>query len=275
MKSLLYLCVSCMAILMPFGLTSCAADDELAEYKEYDGGGIKSFTSFTATLDEVAGTRAYLDAEATNGIRRVHWHNGDVIYVYSDTGTELKEFVMTSLSEDNKATFTGEKVTGNKFYAVFAPFTKFGVDEKNPEVVRLEDVFPTVSEREFTIPMVAVSIDGSFAFKQTMGIVHVTTGNVHQLGVVSFRGNSDEIIGGSGYIDFSDEKPSFKLDADARTGGMGQVFGLAEFIGKYTDIYYAIPPMVFENGFKIEIRGIDADGNEFEIDKSYNSHFEV
>ena len=39
--------------------------------------------------------------------------------------------------------------------------------------------------------------------------------------------------------------------------------------------YHVLPPMVFENGFLLGISGVDAQGNKFEIDKSYNSRFEV
>ena len=117
----LYYVIASLALL----LAGCTHEEKVFEL-QCDDGGIKSFTSFTATLDDVAGPRAYLDGTSSNGVRRVHWDQGDAISVYSDTNTKLKEFVLTSLDGD-KATFTGEKVTGKKFYAVYAPFTELAV----------------------------------------------------------------------------------------------------------------------------------------------------
>ncbi len=280
MKSLFYLCVSCMAILMPFGLTSCAADDELAEYKEYDGGGIKSFTSFTATLDEVAGTRAYLDAEATNGIRRVHWEEGDVISVYSDINPTLKKFVLTGIDENGIGTFTGEKITGNYFYAVFAPGKEITVDASDPDVVHLKGaVFnqnmmaDQGTAANFTAPMVAATTGSSFPFKQTTGLVKITVGNVHQVDDLFFRGSKLEPIGEDYLVDMSEDKPVLKLDERANIVSHDQIITDLDY--KFVDVYFTLPPMVFENGFLLTITGVDAQGKEFEIDKSYNSRFEV
>ena len=273
MKSLLYLCVSCMAILMPFGLTSCAADDELAEYKEYDGGGIKSFTSFTATLDEVAGTRAYLDAEATNGIRRVHWNLSDVIYVYSDTDTELKKYEMTSLSEDDQAVFTGEEVTGNKFYAVYARNREITIDDDNYNILHFSRAGMT-STYGFHGPLVATTTGNTLSFKQVIGIIHVTVGNINTIDRVSFRGNNNERIGGKGYVDMSESHPILRLDEDASTISYSQIFN-DSFDDKYTDIYICIPTTVFEDGFSVCITGKDSNDKEFTIDKTFNSRIEV
>ena len=273
MKSLFYLCVSCMAILMPFGLTSCAADDELAEHKEYDGGGIKSFTSFTATLDEVAGTRAYLDAEATNGIRRVHWNLSDVIYVYSDTDPELKKYEMTSLSEDDQAVFTGEEVTGNKFYAVYARNREITIDDDNYNILHFSRAGMT-STYGFHGPLVAITTGNTLSFKQVIGIIHVTVGNINTIDRVSFRGNNNERIGGKGYVDMSESHPILRLDEDASTISYSQIFN-DSFDDKYTDIYICIPTTVFEDGFSVCITGKDSNDKEFTIDKTFNSRLEV
>ncbi|MBO7419163.1 MAG: leucine-rich repeat domain-containing protein [Bacteroidaceae bacterium] len=259
-----------LTILITAGITACSSD-EFADYKK--DGNLKSFTSFTATLDDAAGTRAYLDAEASDGIRRVHWNLSDVIYVYSDTDTELKKYEMTSLSEDDQAVFTGEEVTGNKFYAVYARNREITLDEDNYNIVHFSRAGMT-STYGFHGPLVATATGNALTFKQVIGIIHVTVGNINTIDRVSFSGNNNERIGGKGYVDMSESHPILRLDDDARTVSYSQIFN-DSFDEKYTDIYVCIPPTVFEDGFSVRITGKDANDNEFAIDKTFNSRFEV
>ncbi|MBO7419372.1 MAG: leucine-rich repeat protein [Bacteroidaceae bacterium] len=274
-NSVYSLCVCCMAILMPFGLTACS-NDEFADYKK--DGDLKSFTSFTATLDDVAGTRAYLDAEASNGIRRAHWETGDVISVYSDTDKTLREFVLTELNESGVGTFTGKGITGNQFYAVFAPNKDVEVDADDPNVVHIKGAASNIvadqgTVANFTAPMVATSTGSSFSFQQITGLVKITVGNVHQVDDLFFRGSNLEPIGEDYLVDMSDNKPVLKLDEGANSVGFGQI--IKNLDDNFVDVYYILPPMVFENGFLLTISGVYKDGNGFEIDKSYDSRFEV
>ena len=255
-------------------LAGCTGEENLYEQPGSDGG-LKSFTSFTATLDDVAGTRTYFsDTPTSDGLRQVCWNQNDEIFVYSDTNTELKTFKITSLSEDNVATFSGEEVTGNEFYAIYARRIDCSIDDENPNIVHLNYANYS-STYGFRGPMVAISSGNTLSFRQTTGIIHINVGNVNQLDKVYFSGNNGEVFGGSGYIDFSQNQPTLKLDDNAGISGMTQLFDLAEFDGQYTDIYYVLPPMVFENGFAVRISGVDSDGNEFIISKDYNSRFEV
>ncbi len=253
-------------------LVGCSHEENVFE-QQGNAEGVKTFTSFTATLDDVAGTRAYFNDTSTDGRRQICWNLSDKILVYSDTDTELKTYEITSLSEDNVATFTGEEVTGEKFYAIFAKRIDCSVDNENSEIVHLSDANYSTTYG-FRGPMVAVSDGNALSFKQTTGVMHVNVGNVKQLGRVRFEGNNNERIGGSGYIDLSQNQPTLTLDDNADVDVMTQVF-FQEFDDKYTDIYYVIPPMVFENGFTVTITGTDSEGNEFTITKGYDSRFEV
>ena len=54
-------------------LAGCSNDETFTEKQAVDEG-VKTFTSFTAILDDVAGTRAFLgDADATGINKRVFW----------------------------------------------------------------------------------------------------------------------------------------------------------------------------------------------------------
>ncbi|MBO7418274.1 MAG: leucine-rich repeat protein [Bacteroidaceae bacterium] len=258
-------------------LAGCSNDDNV--FKQEDNTeGLKTFTSFTATLDDLAGTRAYLDAEASNGIRRVHWEQGDIISVYSDTDLALKEFVMTGLDENGVGTFIGEEVTGNQFYAVFAPNKEVEVDADDPNVIHIKGAASNIvadqdTDAHFTVPMVATTTGSSFSFKQTAGLVQINVGNVHQIDDLFFRGSNLEPIGEYYLVDMSNNKPVLKLEEGANSVGYGQC--IKNLDDKYVSVYYILPPMVFESGFLLTISGVDKDGKEFEIEKSFDSRFEV
>ncbi len=255
-------------------LAGCSNDEKMFE-QEDNTEGLKTFTSFTAMLDDVAGTRAYFsDTPTLDGSRQVFWNQNDEILVYSDTYTELKSFKIASLSENNVATFSGEGVTGNEFYAIYARRIDCNVDDENPKIVHLSSANYS-STYGFRGPMVAISSGNTLSFRQTTGIIHINVGNVNHLDKVYFSGNNGDIFGGSGYIDFSQNQPTLKLDDDAKITGMTQLFDLAEFDGQYADIYYVLPPMIFEKGFAVRISGVDSDSNEFVITKDYNSRFEI
>lgn len=125
----------------------------------------------------------------------------------------------------------------------------------------------------FTAPMAAVTTGNSFFFQQISGLVKITVGNVHQVDDLFFMGNKSETIGEKYLVDMSENKPVLKLAEGANTVGFGQF--IPNLDDKFVSVYYVLPPMVFENGFLLGISGVDAQGNKFEIDKSYNSRFEV
>ena len=257
------------------GCTNDSLDDNVGVNE-----GMKSFTTFTASIDDVAGTRAYLDAEATNSVRRVHWEKGDVVSVYSDIDPELKQFVLTGLNENGEGTFIGEKIKGNKFFAVFAPNKEITVDVSDPNVVHLTgDVFNKNMMADqntavnFTAPMVASTTGSSFSFKQITGLVKITVGNIHQVDDLFFRDSNLEPIGDDYLVDVSKDQPVLKLDEGANTVSFDQIITNLE--EKFVDVYFVLPPMVFNDGFLLTISGIDAQGNKFEIDKNYASRFEV
>ena len=125
----------------------------------------------------------------------------------------------------------------------------------------------------FTAPMAAVTTGNSFFFQQISGLVKITVGNVHQVDDLFFMGNKSETIGEKYFVDMSEDKPVLKLAEGANTVGFGQF--IPNLDDKFVSVYYVLPPMLFENGFLLGISGVDAQGNKFEIDKSYDSRFEV
>lgn len=97
--------------------------------------------------------------------------------------------------------------------------------------------------------------------------------SINQLDDLFFMGNKPEAIGEKYLVDMSENKPVLKLAEGANTVGFGQC--IPNLDDKFVSVYYVLLSMVFENGFLLGISGVDAQGNKFEIDKSYNSRFEV
>ena len=258
-------------------MSGCANDVDVFEQPD-NAEGLKSFTSFTASLDDVAGTRASLDATSTDGVRRVSWQEGDVISVYSDIDTKLRQFKLTSVSEDNQATFTGEEVSGYRYYAVFAPQQTITVDDEQVSMVHFNEGGTDIStasgqDANFVAPMVATSKNRKLVFKQITGIIQITVGNILQIDDLVLRGNNGEVLSDESFVDLSETQPIMRVSQHANATGCGGIYSKLD--NEYVDIYYSIPPTVFEKGFTIEMKGIDKDGDEFEVGKKYNSRLEV
>ncbi len=64
-------------------LVGCSNEDSLIE-QQGNAEGMKTFTSFTATLDDVAGTRAFMASGQTlDSKKHISWNDGDYISVFS------------------------------------------------------------------------------------------------------------------------------------------------------------------------------------------------
>lgn len=254
-------------------LAGCSNDEHVLE-SQGKTESVKSSTSFTATFDEMTTTRVYLENTSTDKSRKVFWQEGDIISVYSDTDTKLKTYKLASLT-NNEATFTGDEVKGNKFYAVFAPNQDCVVDDKDASTIHISRSGKSFTNNDLDIPMVAVSNSNSLMFKQTMGIIRTTVGNVHEISKVVLSGNNGENLGGSGYVNVSENQVEFRLDGKQTTSSYDHDLALKDFEDNFTDIYFPIVPQLFEKGITLNITGKDANGNDFNIEKKYDSRFIV
>ena len=260
-------------------LVGCSNEDSLIE-QQGNAEGMKTFTSFTATLDDVAGTRAFMaNGQTLDSKKHISWNDGDYISVFSDIDRELKHYRLENI-RNNSATFTGENVMGTKFFGVY-PAQGWTVDKNNPDILHYTTYSPTVNSDEeysFNIPMVARSNTNNLTFKQVMGAVHISFQGVYRLRYAYFIGYNNESLGGTGTIDLSAEKPVFKVDEDAED--INEVNGIWFDKDQITDseakdIYFFIPPMTLEDGFYLEIHGYDEDGKEVVYTKPSNNKLTV
>ena len=250
-------------------LAGCS-NDEWTEQAE----GVKSFTTLYATIDDIASTRAYLTDGSSAINKAVAWDEDDYVEVYSDTKPEFTYFRKVS-DNGQKALFSGEKVEGNKFYAVYSRETK-SIDEENSAIIHtaLNNKATNDNDYFFEAPMVAVSTDNNFVFKQTTGLIHIEVGNIPTITELHLYGNNDENIAGDGYIDMSVPNPVFRLYNDGEHWAQSQEWSLFEEDqqvleqGQTKDFYFIVPPMTFEKGISIRVVGYDAAGVDVNMVKS-------
>ena len=273
-------------ILMTFGLSACTNDD----FRDGIDEGLKTFTSFTATIGEPANTRLSM-GDVQDGKRSVWWDGKDEIVVFSDVDPELKIFWAIDV-DGNKATFGGnDKVSGTEFYAYFPAFPTYSSqtviekDADNPNIIHVNLSSHGFSEGSLiNIPMLAVSQSNNLVFKQLGGMIHFSITGVTWIDEIYFRGNNGEKLYGPGTIDLSAEEPVIELEySQAVTAASPTTLG-GEFRSGYNhslekdevvDIYFPLPPMVFEKGFGLEVKSRDATGAPVSIVKKTTASVEI
>ena len=231
---------------------------------------LSSFSTVQATIGDAVDTRAYVVNDNTSSNKSIAWRGNDNIFVLSDTQHYFSRFGMISL-ENNVGVFGGDQVSGKKFYGLY-PEYNWTLDNSFPQIIHYEmtnDIASDENDFQFYAPMVAISDNNSFSFMQTTGMIHVSIGNIFYLEKAVLFGNCEEYLSGPGYIDLTEASPIFRIDENPTwydTGKWGWVS--QETNGSAKDIYFMIPPTIFEKGFRIEIYGKDQNGNNINVTKS-------
>jgi len=254
-------------------LAGCAND----EFKnDANTEGVKSFTSLTAIMGEMADTRAHITESAVSGRKSVAWDEGDEILVFSDTDKDFKTYTLTSI-ENGAGEFSGQKVSGSKkFYALY-PAEGWSIDADDENLLHFDmskcEVAGEENNFKFKAPMVAVSDGNSFSFKQTVGMIHISIGNIHELKKVELRGNDGETLTGTASIGLSQDRPTLQAD------GQGMMAVSADVSKNLDDtsaeLYFIVPPTTFTKGFFINIEGSDGENKPVSVKKSTDKSLEV
>jgi len=262
--------------ILAAGLLSMAScTNEVLEIQNDEG--VKTITSLTATLDELASTRAYLQKNG-NGAD-VLWSDDDEIAVYSDANPNPEIYHATSVS-GNEAVFEGNPVTGSTFYAVYPHRYLRSVHQDKPDIIDIasEQFASSDYGYQFGAPMVATSNGfGTFTFKQTTGLIHVTLRNMPTINEIYLESNGGEFIMGDGYIDLSNPAPVWKFYDSDNYWRQSIVYGQldpespAPEPNETKDFYFIVAPVTLSEGFSLCIEGVDTQGNNFFIKKSTDS----
>lgn len=233
---------------------------------------LKSFSTFIASIGNMADTRASIQNASGKGAKSIVWNDNDVISVFSDTQRYMTSFTLIN-SNSGSGTFTGKEVIGRTFYALYSS-SNSSLDEGEGNVI-LTNIGAGIATDErsypFSGPMVAVSDGNTFIFKQTTGMIHISVGSVNKIHQIKLIGNNDEKLSGLCYVDLSESEPICKI----KSGEVTQNYLLAEFTGQGSDAYFVIPPTIFTKGFTIEIQGENGEGSTQIIKKTFSSEIQV
>ena len=218
--------------------------EELTENK------VVSISTVDTRWEEMHGTKALLE----NG-NTIAWEADDEIGIFSDIQDMV---VFHNITKEGKPTssFAGDKVSGSEIYAIYPAD---GYDPSNRYVLNYNSVQPFTGESpKIRMPMVAKLENGVLHFKQTMGILHFTFKGATKIVSVDLRGNDRDVFSGRGEIDIKKEDPIFIVDPEGY--GTNMTFSPQEPYtieeGETWDVYFPVPPMVFEDGLYITVRCI-------------------
>ena len=264
-------------------LASCTNDEVVYEQPVDAGVGVKTFTSFSAALGEAADSRVYIVDGAENGPKKVTWDDLDAIDIFSDVQWDATMYILQDVS-DYEGTFVGKEVSGNKFTAVFAPLgwyrdnvnrnkVYFYVGEAIDEDYWDESVHATtVLDFEFYAPMLATSETNNLHFKQLTGLIHFTVTGLEHISYAYLKGNKGEKIQGTFYVDLSNLDGGLQIDDAKDYATQTKVYLHNEPLdeGQTMDVYFALPPTVFEEGFTLGIEGENFDYEDVYYEKVFS-----
>ena len=227
-----------------------------------------------ATMEEVADTKTYMDAD--NNIR---WSEGDQITGFMRSTLGVQYLVNPASIGETSASFDevsgGELNAGTELDHIIAwyPYSSSVMVAKSNEDYTLNVALPaeqTYSKDSFgngAFPMTAVSQTNSITFRNVCGAMKLQLKGSHKVASVNIEGNNGEKLSGkatvTAYTDGS--KPSISMASNASisvTLRCDPAVQLNE--NTATEFIIALPPTVFTKGFTVTIT--DYDGKTYKVD---------
>ena len=228
-----------------FLLGSCAED-------EFSGQGkTKTLKSIHATMAEEVGTKAYL-TEGNN----VVWEKKDVIGVFSDQTKEPVPFFCTNVTSEGGDFEAPIEIAGNTFYAIY-PFTSLSIaDNLLITELPIAQAYRKNSFDPTSCPMVAVSTDNQFSFRQTCGLVHIKLKGNMQVEHLELTSNDGTYLSGLGAIDYKADTPTFWFVQFTQRYEQIVIYSETPIqlsTVEETSFYFVLPPLTLEEGFTLRI----------------------
>ena len=256
-------------------LAGCSNNDFIDKGTTTPEGQMRTISTINATMDN-ADTRVQLK----DGNQLI-WNEDDVINVFSDEGS-YHNYTLTSGAGTTSATFAGDEITGNQFYALFCN-TIFNLDRENDEVSMYWDsdaIFGKDGEdANRYIPLFAKSANANMQFKHLSGLLHFKITGKGKLAYATLYGNNGEVFYDEYTLKYTSDDIALKPyeNATSRDHIGSRPINDILLSDKYiTHIYFMLPVgMTFENGFKLVIGYVDGDDVEKEVTKEYNKSFTV
>ena len=261
-------------------LTGCSNNDFIDKGTTAPEGQMSTISTINATMDN-ADTRVQLK----DGNQLI-WNEDDVINVFSDDGP-YRNYTLTSGAGTSSATFTGDEVAGNQFYALFCN-TIFNLDRENEEVSMYWDSDAIFGKDGLNInyymPLFAKSANANMQFKHLGSLLHFQVTGKGKLSYASLYGNNGEEFYDEYTLKYTSDEISLKPYDSAISTTRDHIgskpnndLGYIELSDKYiTHFYFMLPAgMSFENGFTLVLGLTDGEGVESEVTKKYESSFTV
>lgn len=236
---------------------------------------LKSFTQIKALVDYSPTTRAYME----NG-HQISWYEGDEIGVYSDT-QGVVQFTRSGSLGDNA--FQGNKMEGNEFFAYF-PYVEGVnyVDEADKSIIHCQLADAWIGGEQGNIihaPMVARSSDNNFLFKPTYGLIHFQLTGSLKLTGINLTTIGNEAFNGNGYVDLSLDNPVFTLKQASGKSSFDCPMPNDGYLQleqeSVSDVYFAIPVGIYEQGFKMTLAYLKDNNEESSVVKTTEKQYMV
>lgn len=225
-------------------------------------GGVKTFTSFNASMGYDATTRLLL----TDG-KDVSWQHDETIAIFSDQ-QDLTDYHLTQGAGSGEGTFKGKEVAGNTFYG-FYPYNQNTVLNRSQQVVKFgfePEVVIGNNGENLSLPIIAKSADNSLQFKLLPGIFHFSLNSSIALSSIELQGNNGEPLGGEATADFTASEPLMKLTGQGIGGGALVKKVSASIVeanqpsaDKPIDVCFILPPADYTQGITLAITTADGE----------------
>ena len=259
MKKVLYI----TSILITLIIGGCS------EREKDDGVKLLSFNEVKASVEVLPWTRTHLEDNNS-----MSWDVVDAIGVFSDI-QDVECFTIDGNPNGSNASFKGNKMRGSIFYAYF-PYNSNSYNGKDKTTLRVQLNDGWTGDNAANIPMVAVSTNSTFSFKQVCGIIKIFLSGTNIVNQLTLEGNNGEYLAGSGTIDLNNNNPIIQMSNS--NASKYSIITCRDELNPYTPTtyYFPVPVIEFINGFTLTIEGVNKQTNRsFSIKKSTEKEINI
>lgn len=233
-----------------------------------------------ATIEEADATKTYMDAN--NNIR---WSECDKVVAFMKTSLGLEyqiqdEYLGKTFGYFSKVSSSSSNALGAgvelDHNVVYYPYSSTVVCEKSGSdyvfnaVLPAEQTYAPESFGQGAFPMVAVSEDTDFTFKNVCGAMKLQLKGNQKVTSIKLQGKNNEKLSGAAvvtaYTD-GETKPDITMVSEASTIvtlNCGEGVQLTENV--VTEFVISLPPVVFTKGFTVTVTDADAKVQTIETD---------
>ena len=220
---------------------------------------------FHASLEQPAetGTKVYADEDLM-----LLWHADDRVSIF-DKYTFNQEYRFTGETGANSGSFAkvpnDDFNVGNELPVVYAVYPyRASTSISNQGLLSL--TLPSVQEYAFRTfgrganAMVSATEDNNLLFKNLCGYLVLKVYGEGSVSSITLQGNTGELLAGEAFVTAQvGAIPSMEIQADAATREVTlncpEPVALSASEDEYTEFWFVLPPVTFEEGFSVTVTG--------------------